>query len=158
MRLVLCSACQRHLRDDATTCPFCGRPNDATPGAPERVARLGRAALMAFGVAATAVSGEGCAKESDNIAQPYGAPPNPTPTPTVQDAAPTPPPQDTAPAPPPAVDAASPGPVDAGAPKDAAAPKKDASVAVSPPPTATDLRNLKKPYGAPPIPWGDDYV
>lgn len=139
MQLVLCPDCQRHVRDDAAACPFCGssHASHASPGSPVRVARLGRAAIMAFGVAASAASLGACAKEPDNIAQPYGAPPNPTPTPTVSETAP------------PVVDAA-PAPTET-------TPKKDAGVATVPTTTATvDLRNLKKPYGAPPIPV--DYV
>ncbi len=165
MHLVLCPDCQRHVRDDASSCPFCGRAassqdDGSRPGAPVRVARLGRAAIMAFGVAASAASLSACAKEPDNIAQPYGAPPNPTPTPTttetappIVDAAPAPTETTVTPPPPP------PQVADASAPKDAAAaPKKDAGAAATTTATATatPIRNMNKPYGAPPIP--EDWV
>lgn len=166
MRLVLCSECQRHVRDDANACPFCGREIAVTKASPERIVRLGRAAIMAFGVAATAVSVDAC-KNTDSIVQPYGAPPTPTPDPT------TAPPPDAAPAPsetaiampygaPPQAIPDAGAPKDAGALKDAAMPKnagakKDASTAVAPPPPPPpDWRNMNKPYGAPPIP--EDYV
>lgn len=156
MHLVLCPECQRHVRDDVSTCPFCGtaRGVDVSPGAPVRVARLGRAAIMAFGVAASAASLGACAKEPDNIAQPYGAPPNPTPTPTVSETAP--PVVDAAPAPTETTTATAPPPVvaDAAAPKDSGAAKKDAGAAATTTATATAplLRNVNKPYGAPPVP------
>ena len=147
MRLVPCSVCLRHVLDDAAACPFCATPRDVADRAPaERKAlRLGRAAIMALGVAAGSVGTEACQKSSDNIAQPYGAPRNPpvpdaggaavatgtTPVGLVEAYG--------APPPPPVV-------ADAGPPA-----KKDAGVQV-PVPTATEPRNLKKPYGAPPLP------
>lgn len=75
MRLVLCESCARHVREDGDRCPFCGAsaPSKGIAGAPDRVGRLGRAALMAFGVAAGSAGIEGCQKD---IAQPYGAPPD----------------------------------------------------------------------------------
>ncbi len=158
MRLVLCPSCQRHVRDDAPTCPFCGDANTALATGPDRVARLGRAAIMAFGVAAGAATLDACKKESDSIAQPYGAPPNP-PTPifdagTAPSATATPTTPETAiaqpyGAPPTIVPDASAAPmVDAGAKKDSGA-----AAAVTATATATTpIRNLKKPYGAPPVP------
>ena len=145
-----CSGCSRHVRANVTVCPFC----DAAlmieePRTVVSNERLGRAARMALGsAAALANSVAACdgnkPPPKENIAMPYGAPPNPLPVgpdgsgPDVPDAAPV------AVA---AVDAAPPAAADAGQPgADAGKPK--------PKPTATAIRtpppNLSKPYGAPP--------
>lgn len=61
-----CPQCSRHVRADEARCPFCDNPiavEERAPAAPG--ARLGRAALMAFGtavVAATAVASCGGAQ------------------------------------------------------------------------------------------------
>ncbi len=88
-----CAGCARHVRADATECPFCTSSLEvdlAPPPVPRE--RIGRAARMAFGTAAAAVAlgVTGCEKE--NIAMPYGAPPDPKPL--VPDAAKPPPPAD----------------------------------------------------------------
>lgn len=169
MRLVLCDGCQRHVRDDAARCPFCGGAITPSAIGTERVGRLGRAALMAFGVAAGGVAVAACEKD---IVQPYGAPPRDTGTAIAMPYGAPPEREDASPIAPPTVDVPPP---DGGAPKDAApadasAPKpaaKDAGtpkVTASTPATATtkphdprlDYRNVDKPYGAPPVP--DDTV
>lgn len=58
--LTLCGACERHVRSDEPTCPFCEATIEASapPVMPRR--RLGRAATFAFGAAlagATACGG-----------------------------------------------------------------------------------------------------
>jgi hypothetical protein len=101
-----CPACSRHVRAAELCCPFCDAALDAVTskaGAPP--ARLGRAALLAFGAAAaTALAGAACGSgtpptgdggigeggladagldsgsidtgfDTGNIAKPYGAPP-----------------------------------------------------------------------------------
>jgi hypothetical protein len=59
--LVPCGGCDRHVKSDEPTCPFCGAAVDArrpVPGRPS--ARLGRAATFAFGAALAAASASGC--------------------------------------------------------------------------------------------------
>lgn len=90
-----CVGCDRHLRSDETSCPFCGVEvvRVATPGVPLK--RLGRAAMFAFGATALAT---GCGDshgpddggddfdagpggdvdagfDAGNAAPPYGIPP-----------------------------------------------------------------------------------
>lgn len=50
--LAPCRTCARHVRHVESTCPFCGAPFVA-PSPPTRVlsARIGRGALLAFGLA-----------------------------------------------------------------------------------------------------------
>jgi hypothetical protein len=73
-----CPGCARHVRANATACPFCDAAIDLDTGAPAvPQERLGRAALMAFGGAAVALSVAGCDPPKENIAMPYGAPPHP---------------------------------------------------------------------------------
>jgi hypothetical protein len=65
-----CPQCSRHVRADEARCPFCDREigvEERAPAAPS--ARLGRAALMAFGtavVAATAVASCGGAQSGSS--------------------------------------------------------------------------------------------
>jgi hypothetical protein len=50
-----CPGCERHVRRDEEACPFCRRKMASGEGGPPRrwpAGRLGRAAIMAFGVAA----------------------------------------------------------------------------------------------------------
>lgn len=138
-----CSGCARHVRANATACPFCDAALDieTTPPAlaPER---LGRAARMAFGgAAAVAMTVAGCGKDAkENIAMPYGAPPmrlDPDAAPAVDPLTAT-------------ADAAAPA-------VDAATPAADAGKKVTPKATATATAtanphptNMNKPYGAPP--------
>jgi hypothetical protein len=153
-----CPGCDRHVRADVTLCPFCDAALAVDAGSPVLpAARLGRAAQMAFGAAAVAasLSVAGCTKnpagdDSGNIVQPYGAPPDRTPTPML-DAA-------TANANANEVDASAAlavAVVDAG--HEAGTPDAGKT---RPPPTATatttttvsprDWGNHAKPYGAPP--------
>lgn len=141
-----CTACSRHVRANVTACPFCLAPlaiEEAATALPND--RLGRAARMAFGGAAVvAMTVVGCAKDKqENIAMPYGAPPDRV----LPDAAPPADPIVAAPdATAPIVDAAASAVADAGKkppPRATANPKL-----VSPPATAT--ANIAKPYGAPP--------
>ena len=143
-----CTACARHVRANVTACPFCDAQlalEEAAPAlAPDR---LGRAARMAFGGAAVVAIVVGCAKEAkqENIAMPYGAPPNPS----LPDTAPPEVPiVATADATAPMVDAAAMPVADA-----AAKPIADAGKKATPKPTAVPPPpppNVAKPYGAPP--------
>lgn len=143
MRLVLCDGCQRHVRDDGERCPFCGVAVAGDVTSSERVGRLGRAALMAFGVAAGSAGIEGCQKD---IAQPYGAPPE-TATTTIAMPYGAPPerPDVGVPIAPTMPDASAAVVVDASA---TANPKDAGGQTAVPIPT----RNIAKPYGAPPDP------
>lgn len=87
MSLRACSSCQRHVRDYETTCPFCNSTLDsAAPRRVPNVSRMSRAARLAVGAALATAALPGCTKTSNNegpdstIAQPYGAPPEPTET------------------------------------------------------------------------------
>lgn len=78
VRLVPCAECSRHMRATEPACPFCGAPPPAPGDLPPVVAppraRLGRAALFAFGAAAAGVVAvSGCG--DDSFDAPYGAPP-----------------------------------------------------------------------------------
>jgi hypothetical protein len=67
-RLEPCPACQRHVRVSEPSCPFCGRDVRALSALPARELpkqRLGRAALFAFGVGATAAGSVGCVEEAE---------------------------------------------------------------------------------------------
>jgi hypothetical protein len=67
--LVPCSSCSRHLRAEATACPFCGAvhlPEVVRARVP--AARLSRAALFAFG---SSVLLSGC---GGGVTPAYGAP------------------------------------------------------------------------------------
>ncbi len=64
-----CAACRRHVREESTTCPFCGRPFVAHVVG-ERDGRLARLALAAtLGLAAVGAS---CATRRPHL---YGGPP-----------------------------------------------------------------------------------
>jgi hypothetical protein len=76
--LAPCPACHRHLRIDASICPFCSAPvpRIAEPRAERIATHVSRAAIIAMGALATV----GCSSPSSSdgsIAQPYGAPPMP---------------------------------------------------------------------------------
>jgi hypothetical protein len=55
-----CPHCHRHVVITETACPFCARPLDLSAVAPRSMprARLGRAAIFAFGIAATTAACE----------------------------------------------------------------------------------------------------
>jgi hypothetical protein len=73
--LAPCQACGRHVRADAASCPFCASPITAPRVKRTSVAaNVGRAAMFYLG--ATLAS---CGGDERNIAQPYGAPPDPPP-------------------------------------------------------------------------------
>src|SRR5262245_35529830 len=68
-RLEPCPACRRHVRVSEQRCPFCGADVRALAALPARqlpTQRLGRAALFAFGVGATAAGSAGCVEEHDD--------------------------------------------------------------------------------------------
>jgi hypothetical protein len=77
MQLEPCPACQRHVRTDERVCPFCAAEiADAMARAPKRaqpVQRLGRAALLSFGLSAGAAALTGCDDDGHTVAI-YGAP------------------------------------------------------------------------------------
>lgn len=62
-RLVLCTACERHVRRSESTCPFCGGGVVAPPAALPRGPALKRAALLVSGIAAASASLAGCADD-----------------------------------------------------------------------------------------------
>ncbi len=61
MQLEPCPACKRHVRTEERVCPFCAADIASTMArAPKRAMpgqRLGRAALMSFGITAAALTG-----------------------------------------------------------------------------------------------------
>jgi hypothetical protein len=74
--LVPCPGCDRHVRSDETTCPFCQAalaPRQPCAGGRSGppAARLARAALVA--AAGAALLGAACRTQS--VAPPYGGPP-----------------------------------------------------------------------------------
>ena len=78
--LAPCPACQRHLRIDASACPFCSAdvPRQEQARSDRIATHVSRAALIAMG----AFAAVGCSSPSASdgtIAQPYGAPPMPAP-------------------------------------------------------------------------------
>lgn len=119
---VRCSECRRHVREDETACPFCGFAGSLS-SAPRggAVAGMGRAALFAFGVAATACG-------SPPVVAPYGIAPD--------DAGPVDGGDDAGP---PEADASTDAGTDAGRTSDAG-PESDAGI---------DAGNIVPPYGAP---------
>lgn len=154
-----CSGCARHVRADVTACPFCDAALAIDTRAPAVAGeRLGRAARMAFGgAAAVALTVAACdSPKKENIAMPYGAPPNPTPA--MPDAGAPSDPAATTATTPTAADAAS-APVAASASASpSASPSATASAKTPPKATATAKPvqtavpppNHAKPYGAPP--------
>lgn len=67
--LVPCSSCGRHVRASEEACPFCGAHvscDASNTAVPTSKARLGRAALFAFGATIAATTASACAL--------YGAP------------------------------------------------------------------------------------
>lgn len=76
-KLIVCAACERHVRVEESVCPFCGAPCESEGAQAPAGTRLrgrpgGRAALFLAGVAATA----GCDKdEEEEMPVPvYGVP------------------------------------------------------------------------------------
>ncbi len=75
--LVPCSGCNRHVKSNETSCPFCQAA--LAPGACSgrcarpAPARLAGAALVAAGAA---LLGAGCQSSSPSVAPPYGLPPH----------------------------------------------------------------------------------
>jgi hypothetical protein len=93
-RLLLCSACRRHVRCDERSCPFCAAALPALDASeapsPRSYAGLGRAALFAFGASLGAAGCDDGSTPSQDGGPPvvddggpggfdaaYGAPPLP---------------------------------------------------------------------------------
>ena len=140
-----CPACQRHVRVDAPSCPFCASDlaGATLPVIPDAGgARLTRAALFAFATSVAACS------TSQTPAQSPTPPQQPAQTPAEPVASPQGPGTVAAiygaPAPPPH-DAGATSPQDAGAasPQDAGNPTR---------PTRPGSGSLMMRYGAPPVP------
>jgi len=79
-----CSACDRHVRGDETSCPFCdAKLEPVAPRKVPNVSGLSRAARIALGTALAAAVIPSCGKNEggggESIAQPYGVPPLETP-------------------------------------------------------------------------------
>jgi hypothetical protein len=67
-----CPRCERHVRIHEAACPFCGESLAGFSPRSARAlpkARLGRAALFAFGVSAAASTLTGCGDDSDDDEQ-----------------------------------------------------------------------------------------
>lgn len=62
MRLAPCSGCRRHVSAEADSCPFCGAAITSSPVAGSPSARLGRAAIFAFGAAVASAGLAGCSE------------------------------------------------------------------------------------------------
>jgi hypothetical protein len=73
-----CITCRRHVRVDASSCPFCGAELALERAAPSGFGRMSRAAMIAGAVVAG-----GCHTPAAPV---YGGPPTPV-EPTVSDAA-----------------------------------------------------------------------
>ncbi|MEZ4389919.1 MAG: hypothetical protein R3A48_02395 [Polyangiales bacterium] len=138
-----CPACQRHVRVDAPSCPFCASDlaGAALPVIPDAGgARLTRAALFAFATTVAACS------TSQTPAQTPPPPQQPAPTPAEPVAAPQGPGTVAAiygaPAPP-APDAGAVADAGAASPQDAGNPTR---------PTRPGSGSLMMRYGAPPVP------
>jgi len=159
-RLVLCSGCLRHVREDEASCPFCatGRAESgaaaAATGEPggSRIASVSaRAAILFFGAVVTAACGDKPTNSPDsNVVMPYGAPPNPNPDPTPDpqpSAAPTGPnpnvvmPYGVPPDP-------NPNP-NTNPPQPSSQPNPNGSGSAKPAPTPV---RIVPPYGVPPVP------
>jgi DNA-directed RNA polymerase subunit RPC12/RpoP len=77
--LVPCASCGRHVRVDATACPFCAsKLLVQAPRAPRFLRNAGRAAIFYLG-ASMAGCGSDPIEPEETIMQPYGAPPEPDP-------------------------------------------------------------------------------
>lgn len=87
--LVPCAACARHLRADASACPFCRVPREPQALAYVPIPRMSRAALAALGATLTVVPitalvafpDHADAQSHGHIRPMYGMPPRPHPTP-----------------------------------------------------------------------------
>jgi hypothetical protein len=88
MALLLCAHCDRHVRESEPRCPFCNAPREASATdepSPEASVSLSRAAiLLASAMALGACEKDNPLTREPQIAQPYGAPPQP-PRPIVQE-------------------------------------------------------------------------
>jgi hypothetical protein len=70
--LVPCSACARHVRHPASSCPFCGSRIEVGARQARVVPRMGRAAMVAFGATALlAACGGGGAAAADQTTEPH---------------------------------------------------------------------------------------
>jgi hypothetical protein len=93
--LVPCSACARHVRSDASSCPFCGAARAASVRPVQRVPRVSRAVLftagaslsLGLGVGALAATAHADTFDATSMVPQYGAPsryePFPDPPPTL---------------------------------------------------------------------------
>ena len=81
MQLEPCPSCHRHVHTEESVCPFCAASIEtamaaASPRAmPDR--RLGRAALVSFGLTVAAAGGAAALQGCDNNVAVYGGPPQP---------------------------------------------------------------------------------
>jgi hypothetical protein len=67
-QLIVCAGCNRHVRCDATTCPFCAvaLPGAAAPRPLEASRGMSRAAILALGAAIATSAPLGCSDETDD--------------------------------------------------------------------------------------------
>jgi hypothetical protein len=67
-QLIVCAGCNRHVRCDATNCPFCAvaLPGAAAPRPLEASRGMSRAAILALGAAIAATAPLGCSDETDD--------------------------------------------------------------------------------------------
>jgi len=147
-RLYPCECCGRHIRPIDSSCPFCFTAQSAKwPAAsqPRVVPRAGatRATLFAGALLMSPMVGVGGCGGSEQIAQPYGAPPLPPPEETIAQPYGAPPPEE----PPPEE------PEETIAPPDETPPEPPEETMAQPygaPPLPRQEETIAQPYGAPP--------
>lgn len=84
-----CDGCRRHVRATEPSCPFCGAAVHAPASAPvEFPARLSRAALFAFAMAAGGCTPSAPAPPTEQRPGEYNPPPAPPPPPRLDDPGP----------------------------------------------------------------------
>ena len=133
--LAPCTHCRRHVRVDASACPFCAGPLALVAPMPRTLPRLSRGGLVALGASAILA---GCGGDGGQVAAMYGVPPMDTGL-----AADTGSPDTSA-----ADTAADTGTADTGAVRDGAADARDAATDTG------DTGGFAPPYGIPPSDGG----
>jgi hypothetical protein len=150
MALLLCDHCGRHVRETEPRCPFCHATREASAidePSPEASVSLSRAAILLAGAMALGACGkDNPLTQEPQIAQPYGAPPQP-PRPIVQE------PQIAQPYGAPPQPREEPPRIDSGAPE-SAPDAASARARRAPPPPARRPPAVRPMYGAPASAYG----
>jgi len=68
--LSTCAACDRHVREGTTECPFCGSDVVASASRPKPARRLSRPGMLAFGAAVAL--GVGCGSSTEPTVEDAG--------------------------------------------------------------------------------------